>query len=118
MGYQYKNDAHVKAFKKHNEKVFDDSLHNQHVKEYREQFSKKSLEHLRMKNVYLTAKRLKELVGSLTLDDKRLYGAILNEEEDTKQILQEADIKELDGELTFGSKSYEDGVEIYTNNKY
>jgi len=91
---------------------------NKDTKEYREEFSKKSLAHLRMKNVYLTPKRLRELVGSLTLDDKLLYGAILNEQEDTKQVLQEADLKELDGELTFGKTTFEDGVEIHTNNKY
>jgi hypothetical protein len=91
---------------------------NKDTKEYREEFSKKSLEHLRMKNVYLTPKRQRELVGSLTLDDKLLYGAILNAEEDTKQVLQESDIKELDGELTFGKTTFEDGVEIYNNNKY
>jgi hypothetical protein len=118
MGYIYKNDAHVKAHEKHNEKVFDDSLHNKHVKEYKEQFSKKSLEHLRMKHVYLTEKRQKELIGSLTLEDKIFYGIILNDEEETIQILKNSDIEELDGELTFGSKSYEDGIEIHTNNKY
>ena len=118
MGFQYKNDAHVKAFKKHNEKVFDDSLHNEHVKEYKEQFSKKALAHLRMKNVYLTEKRQKELIGSLTLDDKLLYGSVLNDEENTMQILRESDVKELDGNLTFGATSYEDGVEVFTNNKY
>jgi hypothetical protein len=91
---------------------------NKDTKEYREEFSKKSLEHLRMKNVYLTPKRQRELVGSLTLDDKLLYGAILNAEEDTKQVLQESDIKELDGELTFGKTTFQDGVEIYNNNKY
>jgi hypothetical protein len=91
---------------------------NKDTKEYREEFSKKSLEHLRMKNVYLTPKRQRELVGSLTLDDKLLYGAILNAEEDTKQVFQESDIKELDGELTFGKTTFEDGVEIHTNNKY
>ena len=91
---------------------------NKDTKEYREEFSKKSLEHLRMKNVYLTPKRQRELVGSLTLDDKLLYGAIHNAEEDTKQVLQESDIKELDGELTFGKTTFEDGVEIHTNNKY
>ena len=91
---------------------------NKDTKEYREEFSKKSLEHLRMKNVYLTPKRQRELVSSLTLDDKLLYGAILNAEEDTKQVLQESDIKELDGELTFGKTTFQDGVEIYNNNKY
>ena len=118
MGYIYKNDAHVKAHKKHEDIVFDDKLHNQQVKEYKEQFSKKSLEHLRMKHVYLTEKRQKELIGSLTLDDKILYGTILNDEEETIQILKDSDIEELDGNLTFGEKSYEDGVEVFNNNKY
>lgn len=118
MGYIYKNDAHVKAYEKHNEKVLDDSLHNQHVKEYKEQFSRKSLEHLRMKHVYLTEKRQKELIGSLTLEDKIFYGIILNDEEETIQILKDSDIEELDGNLSFGATSYEDGVEVFNNNKY
>lgn len=118
MGFQYKNDAHVKAFKKHNDKVFDDSLHNEHIKEYKEQFSKKSLAHLRMKNVYLTEKRQKELIGSLTLDDKLLYGSVLNDEEETMQVLRESGIQELDGELTFGNTTYEDGTQTFVSNKY
>ena len=94
------------------------TLHDQQAKEYKEQFSKKSLAHLRMKYVYLTEKRQKELIGSLTLDDKILYGSVLNDEEETIQILKDSDIEELDGNLTFGEKSYEDGVEVFNNNKY
>ena len=118
MGYIYKNDAHVKSHKKHEDSVLDDSLHQQQAKEYKEQFSKKSLEHLRMKHVYLTEKRQKELIGSLTLEDKIFYGIILNEEEETIQILKDSDIEELDGNLKFGDKSFEDGVEVFNNNKY
>tara|TARA_B110000858_G_scaffold144503_1_gene164094 strand:- start:452 stop:694 length:243 start_codon:yes stop_codon:yes gene_type:complete len=77
-----------------------------------------ALEELRMKNIALTPKRKEELISRLSLDEKLLYGAVLNSEEETIQILKDSDIEELDGELTFGSKSYEDGVEIHTNNKY
>ena len=71
-----------------------------------------------MKHVYMTEKRQAELIGSLTLEDKIFYGTILNEEEETIQILADSDIEELDGELTFGKTSFQDGVEIHTNNKY
>ena len=77
-----------------------------------------ALEELRMKNIALTPKRKEELISRLSLDEKLLYGAVLNSEEETIQILKDSDIEELDGNLTFGSKSYEDGVEIHTNNKY
>lgn len=113
MGYIYKNDAHVRTYNKHNEVPV-----SAEVKEYRENLSKKSLEHLRMKYVYMTEKRQAELIGSLTLEDKIFYGTVLNEEEETIQILADSDIKELDGELTFGKTSFQDGVEIHTNNKY
>jgi len=86
--------------------------------EYREELSAKSLAHLRMKNVYLTKKRKAELIGNLTLDDKLLLGAILNDTDHEIHVMEEAGIKELDGELSFGNKTFEDGNEIFVNNKY
>ena len=90
----------------------------QTTQEYREELSAKSLAHLRMKNVYLTEKRKAELVGNLTLDDKLLLGAILNDTDHEIQVMEESGIKELDGELSFGNKTFEDGNEVFVNNKY
>ena len=30
----------------------------------------------------------------------------------------DTETKEIDGELSFGAKTFEDGVEVFTNNKY
>ena len=90
----------------------------QTTKEYREELSEKSLAHLRMKNVYLTEKRKAELIGNLTLDDKLLFGAVLNDTDHEIQVMTDSGIKELDGELSFGNKTFEDGNEIFVNNKY
>lgn len=77
-----------------------------------------ALDILRMKNVALTAKQKSKLIGSLTLDEKLFYGTWLNENENTLNTLRDSEVDELDGELKFGNKTYEDGVEVYTNNKY
>jgi hypothetical protein len=86
--------------------------------EYREELSAKSLASLRMKNAYFTKKRKAELIGNLTLDDKLLLGAILNDTDHQIRVMEESGIEELDGELSFGNKTFEDGVEVFTNNKY
>ena len=86
--------------------------------EYREELSAKSLAHLRMKNAYFTKKRKAELISNLTLDDKLLLGAILNDTDHQIRVMEESGIEELDGELSFGDKTFEDGVEVFTNNKY
>ena len=90
----------------------------QTTQEYRDELSEKSLAHLRMKNIYLTEKRKAELIGNLTLDDKLLLGAILNDTDHEIHIMEEAGIEELDGELSFGKTTYEDGVQVFNNNKY
>ena len=90
----------------------------QTTQEYRDELSEKSLAHLRMKNIYLTEKRKAELIGNLTPDDKLLFGAILNDTDHEIQIMDEAGIEELDGELSFGNTTYEDGVQVFNNNKY
>jgi len=76
-----------------------------------------ALEELRMKNIYLTPKRKAKLIGQLSLDEKMLYGAILNDIDDDEKAMRYGNIKELDGELTFGDTTYEDGVEVFNNNK-
>ena len=76
-----------------------------------------ALEELRMKNIYLTPKRKSELIKSLSLDEKLLYGAVLNDIDDDEKALRYGNIKELDGDLSFGNTTYEDGVEVFNNNK-
>ena len=76
-----------------------------------------ALEELRMKNIYLTPKRKAKLIGQLSLDEKLLYGAILNDIDDDEKAMRYGNIKELDGELTFSNTTYEDGVEVFNNNK-
>ncbi len=76
-----------------------------------------ALEELRMKNIYLTPKRKAKLISQLSLDEKLLYGAVLNDIDDDEKAMRYGNIKELDGELTFGDTTYEDGVEVFNNNK-
>ena len=76
-----------------------------------------ALEVLRMRNIYLTPKRKSDLIKSLSLDEKLLYGAILNDIEDDEKAIRYGNSKELDGELTFGNTTYEDGIEVFNNNK-
>ena len=72
---------------------------------------------LKMKGIALTSKQRSELVGSLSLDEKRYFGTWLNDNEYHTNAVEEVG-GELDGQLSFGNKTYEDGVEVYTNNKY
>ena len=74
-------------------------------------------EELRMKNIYLTPKRKAKLISQLSLDEKLLYGAVLNDIDDDEKAMRYGNIKELDGELTFGDTTYEDGVEVFNNNR-
>jgi hypothetical protein len=76
-----------------------------------------ALEELRMKNIYLTPKRKAKLISQLSLDEKLLYGAVLNDIDDDEKAMRYGNIKELDGELTFGDTTYEDGVEVFNNNR-
>ncbi len=75
-----------------------------------------ALEELKMKNIYLTPKRKAELIKSLSLDDKLYYGNWLNDS--NNETFVNTETKEIDGELSFGAKTFEDGVEVFTNNKY
>ena len=72
---------------------------------------------LKMKGIALTNKQRSELVGSLSLDDKRYFGNWLNANEYNTNAVEEVG-GELDGQLSFGNTTYEDGVQVYTNNKY
>ena len=72
---------------------------------------------LKMKGIALTSKQRSELVGSLSLDEKRYFGNWLNDNEYNTNAVEEVG-GELDGQLGFGNTTYEDGVQIYTNNKY
>jgi hypothetical protein len=71
---------------------------------------------LRMKNILLTTKEKSRLIGELTLDEKRLLGVLMLEEEINIQT-ENPFIQELDGNLSFGNKTYEDGMETFVNNK-
>jgi hypothetical protein len=71
---------------------------------------------LRMKNILLTAKEKSRLIGELTLDEKRLLGVLMLEEEINIQT-ENPFMQELDGNLSFGNKTYEDGMETFVNNK-
>ena len=75
-----------------------------------------ALEELKMKNIHLTPKRKTELIKSLSLDEKLYYGSWLNDSNNETYVNSE--VKEVDGELSFGAKTFEDGVEVFTNNKY
>tara|TARA_B110000208_G_C11362616_1_gene281815 strand:+ start:86 stop:322 length:237 start_codon:yes stop_codon:yes gene_type:complete len=75
-----------------------------------------ALEELKMKNIYLTPKRKTELIKSLSLDEKLYYGSWLNDSDN--ETFVNSEVKEVDGELSFGAKTFEDGVEVFTNNKY
>ena len=52
------------------------------------------------------------------LKHKFLEREVLNNTDHEIQIMEEAGIEELDGELSFGKTTYEDGVQVFNNNKY
>ena len=77
----------------------------------------KPLDILKMKNVALSSSEKKSLIMKLSYDEKRYLGNWMLDNELTIQVVD--DYEELDGELTFDTKtSYMDGVEIFHNNKY
>ena len=75
-----------------------------------------ALKTLRMKNILLTTNEKSRLIGSLTIDEKRLLGTLLLEEEINIET-ESPYMQELDGNLSFGSKTYEDGMETFVNNR-
>lgn len=82
-----------------------------------------NLDILLSKHTPLTEAKKAQLISELSLDDKRYLGNYLL---DTKLMLEieknpvevEPDLRELTGDLTFGGPTtYEDGVEVFINNK-
>jgi len=72
---------------------------------------------LTMQNIVLSSAEKKSLIMKLTYDDKRYLGNWMLDNELTLEVDEE--YKELDGKLTFDTKtSYVDGIEVFHNNKY
>ena len=73
-------------------------------------------------NVLTEAKKV-QLISELSLDDKRYLGNYLLDtdwflETEKNPIKVEPDLRELTGEVNFGGPTtYEDGVEVFINNK-
>lgn len=76
-----------------------------------------ALKELTMKNILLSEKRKAELINSLTIDEKLLYGAKLNYEGDVANTIATSDLEEMDGNLNFGNTTYVDGAKVFVNNK-
>jgi len=74
-----------------------------------------ALETLKMKNIALTATEKRLLISELSVDDKIYLGNYMND----MDLSIAADSKEMDIErdVTFGNKTYEDGMEKFVNNK-
>lgn len=112
MEASFEADAMTAKEKAKHVKSYQEGLYEYGIEDNTVPVGHSALDILRMKNVALSKKQKAELVGSLTLDEKLFYGSWLNDNENTIQTL------ELDDEgLTFGSKTYEDGLEVFTNNK-
>ena len=77
-----------------------------------------AIEELTMKGRLLSDERKQKLLKSLTLDEKRYYASKLLDEEQLTETVSNTENGELDGEVTFGNKTYEDGLEVFVNNKY
>ena len=82
-----------------------------------------NLDILLSKHIVLTEAKKAQLISELSLDDKRYLGNYLL---DTEWFLEteknpakvEPDLRELTGEVNFGGPTtYEDGIEIFVNNK-
>ena len=77
-----------------------------------------AIEELTMKGRLLSDERKQKLLKSLTLDEKRYYASKLLDEEQLTETVSNTEYGVLDGEVTFGNKTYEDGLEVFVNNKY
>ena len=76
----------------------------------------KPIQILTMKNIVLSSSEKKSLIMKLVYDDKRYLGNYMLDNELTLEV---DDYMELDGNLSFDTKtSYIDGVEVFHNNKY
>ena len=82
-----------------------------------------NLDILLSKHTVLTEAKKAQLISELSLDDKRYLGNYLLDNQlfleiDKNPVEVEPDLRELTGELTFGGPTtYEDGVEVFINNK-
>ena len=82
-----------------------------------------NLDVLLNKHIVLTEAKKAHLISELSLDDKRYLGNYLLDNEwfletEKNLVKVEPDLRELTGEVTFGGPTtYEDGVEVFINNK-
>ena len=82
-----------------------------------------NLDTLLSKHTVLTEAKKEQLISELSLDDKRYLGNYLLDnklwlEIEDNPVEVKPDLRELTGELTFGGPTtYEDGVEVFINNK-
>ena len=74
-----------------------------------------ALETLKMRNIALTATEKRLLIATLSVDEKLYLGNYMND----MDLSIAADSKEMDVErdVVFGNKTYEDGMEKFVNNK-
>ena len=74
-----------------------------------------ALETLKMKNIALTATEKRLLISELSVDEKIYLGNYMND----MDLSIAADSKEMDIErdVVFGNKTFEDGMEKFVNNK-
>ena len=82
-----------------------------------------NLDVLLNKHIVLSEAKKAQLISELSLDDKRYLGNYLLDNEwfletEKNPVKVEPDLRELTGEVTFGGPTtYEDGVEVFVNNK-
>ena len=82
-----------------------------------------NLDILLSKHTVITEAKKASLISELSLDDKRYLGNYMLDNEwyletEKNPIEVKPDLRELSGELTFcGPTTYEDGLEVFVNNK-
>ena len=82
-----------------------------------------NLDILLNKHIVLTEAKKAQLISELSLDDKRYLGNYLLDTEwfletEKNPVKVEPDLRELTGEVNFGGPTtYEDGIEVFVNNK-
>ena len=82
-----------------------------------------NLDILLSKHIVITEAKKAQLISELSLEDKRYLGNYLLDmewflETEKNPAKVEPDLRELTGEVNFGGPTtYEDGVEIFVNNK-
>ena len=82
-----------------------------------------NLDVLLNKHIVLSEAKKAQLISELSLDEKRYLGNYLLDNEwfletEKNPVKVEPDLRELTGEVTFGGPTtYEDGVEVFINNK-